>query len=202
MEVYFVRHGQTDGNVAHRHQHQDTRLNEVGKLQVQALVDKIAKINPTHIFCSTNIRAVETTKIIVTKFTTLIPETNTVFEELHRPTWLTGNRYFSLSSVVYIVRWFYSLKIQGDLETHDDFVKRVIEARTYLESLPEDSKVVVVSHSIFINFFLEHLCTNKKMRLLRASRRLLQIFKVRNASLIHLHYQKSENKCGWQVLEK
>jgi broad specificity phosphatase PhoE len=65
MDIYFVRHGQTDGNVALRHQHVNTSLNELGKLQARMVAKKIAKIKPTNVVSSTNLRAIETTKIIV-----------------------------------------------------------------------------------------------------------------------------------------
>ena len=58
MDVFFVRHGQTDGNIAQRYQHPDTRLNEVGKAQAEAIAGKIATLEPTHIITSTQLRAV------------------------------------------------------------------------------------------------------------------------------------------------
>ena len=42
MDVYLVRHGQTDGNVGHRHQHPNTDLNEHGLVQAAAVAKQIA----------------------------------------------------------------------------------------------------------------------------------------------------------------
>jgi broad specificity phosphatase PhoE len=36
MKIYFVRHGQTGGNVAHRHQTEHTPLTDVGHEQARA----------------------------------------------------------------------------------------------------------------------------------------------------------------------
>lgn len=185
MDVYFIRHGETDGNVAKRHQHHDTELNEVGQIQAEMVADRVMKIKPTHIITSTNLRAVETTRIIAKRCPDVIPETNTLFEELKRPDWLTGDRFFGLTTVLYILRWFLNYKIEGG-ESYDDFAKRIIEARSYLESLPDDSCVVVVSHSVFINLFLEYLHSDKKISFWRACRRLVFILTMRNVEMIHL----------------
>lgn len=200
MDVYLIRHGQTDGNLALRHQHVDTELNEEGKRQIQLLTEVVAEIKPTHIITSTNLRAVETTRLIVQKCPYLIPETSSMFEELRRPSWLTGNRFVSLVTVSYIWRWFFGYKIEGGGESYGYFLKRVIEARIYLESLPNEARVVVVSHSVFINFFLEHLCSDEKISFWRACRRLMKILTLQNGSVIHLKHNALESKCDWEVV--
>ena len=187
MDVFFVRHGETDGNVAKRHQHQDTELNEIGRVQAEMIADRLMSFEPTHIITSTNLRAVETTRIISKKCIGIIPDTNIAFEELKRPDWLTGNRFFGITTILYIIKWFFSYKVEGG-ETYDEFVKRVIEARTYLESLPKNSRVIVVSHSVFINFFLEYLHSDRKISLWRACLRLLAILTMKNVEIIHLEY--------------
>jgi len=203
MDVFLVRHGQTEGNVAMRHQHQNSSLNEIGKMQAELVARRIAKRKPTNIVTSTNLRAVETAKIIAERCGRLVPETNPLFEELKRPRWLIGNHFVSLVTVLYIIRWFYNLKIKGDGESYAQFLERIIEARKLLESLPENSKVVVVSHSVFINLFLEHLCFDKRMTLWRAVRRFIKVLTLRNASMIHLRHavQEKQNVCSWQVVK-
>jgi len=200
MEIYFVRHGQTDGNVAHRHQHEDSEINELGRVQAKEVAKKIADLEPTHIVSSTNFRAIETTKIIITECNLdLIPETNPAFEEFHRPSWLTGNRFLSYLSIKYVLGWFYSSS-NGEGETYDDFLKRILEARAYLEALPEDSKVVVVTHSVFINIFLEHICRDKRINLWRAIVRFWHVFTISNGSITHLRYAKKDKQCSWEVV--
>jgi len=203
MEVYFIRHGETDGNVAHRHQHQDTELNEIGKVQAKEVATKVAKLKPTHIVSSTDFRAVETTKIIITECTDdLIPDTHPAFQEFKRPNWLIGNRYLSLVSVGYIWRWLYNFDKENQGENYAGFLKRIIEARSYLESLPEDSRVVVVSHAVFINIFMEHLCSDKPMGLMRAIRRFWKVMTIKNTSIVHLnHSHTAEGVCAWRLVK-
>lgn len=200
MDVYFVRHGETDGNVARRHQHPETTLNEEGVLQAERVAWEIAELRPTHIISSTHLRAVQTTQIIASYCEDVIPDTHPAFEELKRPDWLVGNRYQSLTTIWYVVQWFWNITQEGG-ETYKDMLERIKTARTYLESLPDDARVVVVSHAVFTNIFLEHVCTNKPMNLWRAFRRFLAILKIRNTAILHLqHLRTAPGTCGWRFL--
>lgn len=202
MEVYFVRHGQTDGNVAKRHQHSETSLNEVGIEQAKAAAAEVVLLNPTHIISSINLRAVETTRIIAASCVGIIPDTNQIFEELRRPDNMVGGRFVSLNTVWYVWRWFYGfLKEEEKGETYPEFVSRVKEARLHLESLPSDAIVVVVSHAIFINFFLECMCEKGPMNFWRAAKLFWQILTIRNATIVHVRFAKSEEgDCGWEFV--
>jgi probable phosphoglycerate mutase len=63
--IYIVRHGETDSNVAHLIQgHTDTPLNENGRAQARAIKDKIASLKIDVCFCSPLSRARETASII------------------------------------------------------------------------------------------------------------------------------------------
>lgn len=200
MDVYFVRHGETDGNVARRHQHPETMLNERGVEQVTTVAYEIANIKPTHIITSTQLRAVQSTKIITDYYAGVIPDTHHAFEELKAPRWLVGNRFVSLTTFWYVWEWFWGETV-AEGESYREFLVRIKEARSYLESLPEDARVVVVSHAVFTNIFLEHLCTDKPMSFWRAARRFWLILRIRNAAIIHLHHTKSgEGTCGWNFI--
>lgn len=199
MDVYFIRHGQTNGNIARRHQHTDTPLNESGTQQVAAIAAEVAALNPTHIITSTQLRAIETTRILASAVP-VIPETHPEFAELGRPESLVGVRFFGLTTFLYILWWYFGAEIK-DGESYEDFRQRIIRARTYLESLPTDARVVVVSHSVFTNIFIEHACRDAKMSLWRAARSFIKIFTLRNAGIVHLRYAR-EAPCRWRVIKE
>lgn len=197
MDVYFVRHGETDGNVARRHQHPDTPLNERGRKQVELAAKELHNLKPTHIISSTQFRAVESTKIIASYCEGIIPDTHPAFEELERPDWLVGSRYTGLTTAWYVFKWFFGFKGEEG-ETYLEFIARIKEARTYLESLPLDARVVVVSHAVFTNLFIEHLCSDKPMSFLRAARRFWLILRIRNATILHINFAGLRaNSCAW-----
>lgn len=200
MDIYFVRHGQTDGNVAKRHQHANTPLNEVGQRQAEVAAWEISEIKPTHIISSTQLRAVQTTKIIADYCEDVIPDTHPAFEELRRPKAMVGNRYVGISTFFYVTTWFFGAK-HADGESYADVIARIKEARSHIESLPSDSRVVVVSHAVFTNIFLEHLCSDEPMSLWRAFKRFWQIFTMRNATIIHLKcHAAAPGICRWQYV--
>ncbi len=201
MEVYFVRHGQTNGNLARRHQHPDTQLNEVGVEQINTVAKEIVTLEPTHIISSTQLRAVESASIISRYCDGLIPYTNEAFEELKRPSFMIGNRYVGLTTAWYVWRWFWGSLSDGGGESYGDFLNRIKQARNYLESLPDDSRVIVVSHAVFTNMFVEHLCSDKPMSFRRAVKRFWHILKIRNASIIHIKYIASgKGICRWNFV--
>jgi broad specificity phosphatase PhoE len=189
MDIYLVRHGQTDGNVAKRHQHPDIELNEVGKVQVKAVAEVIKRLRPTHLITSTNVRAVETARAIALT-TDLIPETYPAFEELHRPEFLIGERLGYRDSLKYVIGWFFDVKsaVMHDGESYSDFLVRLDTARRHLEALPPNAKVVIVSHAVFINFFIEHMNKRERMGLTRAFVRIFKIFHIHNTAVVHLRY--------------
>lgn len=203
MDVYLVRHGQTDGNAAHRHQHTDTPLNAVGKAQALLAAEKITELEPTLLISSTHKRALQTAEII-SRACGLIAETHPPFEELHQSKSIVGERLTGLRALSNISQWFFGIKSASmhDGETYAAFVDRLAEARQYLEALPVDTKVVLVSHSIFINFFIEHMVNPKRMGLMRAGIRFIHILRLKNSSITHVQYTKTTNshQTGWKII--
>jgi broad specificity phosphatase PhoE len=203
MEVYLVRHGRTDGNVAHRHQHPLTKLNELGTQQAMAAAKKVAAIHPTHLITSTNVRALQSARFIADA-TDLIPETYLPFEELHQPATLIGERLTGLRAISYMAKWFLGFKTAAmhDGESYSSFVHRLGHARRHLEKLPEDATVVIVSHSVFISFFTEHMVRPEKMGFIRAGILFFKILKMRNSSITHVRYTKPTNPrhTGWKIV--
>lgn len=205
MEVFFVRHGQTDGNIAKRHQHPNTAINQVGVFQAQAVAKKVGRLKPTHLITSPSLRAVLTAQEIA-KVCDLIPVTQSLFKEFIRPSYLVGERLISNRTLLYIWQWFwgYPEASRHSGETYAQFIKRIEDAKNYLEKLPTGARVVVVSHTVFINLFLEHLDNPKPMGLFRAGLRFFKIFRLKNASLIQLHYDDAGNSdiSNWQLIKK
>lgn len=205
MEVYFVRHGQTDGNVAHRHQHPDTPINEVGVAQARAVAAEVRRLKPTHLITSTHVRAFLTAREIGNACD-LIPETYPAFQEFKRPDFLVGERMVGQATLRFVWNWFWGRPDASmhDGESHEDFVKRIGVARRYLEALPPTARVVVVSHSVFINFFLEHMSNPRKMGLIRAAVRFTKILLLPNTSVTHVRFRRLDDsmQCGWELVQR
>lgn len=203
MDVYFVRHGRTDGNVAHRHQHPNTSLNLLGMAQALAVAKRLKRKKPTHLITSTYLRTIETARIIGSACQ-LVPETYPAFEELHRPEYLVGERILGRVTIGYLLRWFFGVEAASmhDGESYAAFCNRLALARRQLEALPTNAKVIIVSHAVFINFFLEHMNHPTQMNFARAVVRIIKILLTRNTEIIHLCYMVKKSKSGlaWKVM--
>jgi broad specificity phosphatase PhoE len=162
-----------------------------GVAQVQVIAGDIVALKPTHIITSNQVRSLETARIFG-EATGLVPESSPLFEELHQPAFLVGQRILSPHSAFTIIKWFFRIKsaMMHDGETYAQFVARVSEARQFLESYPADARIIVVSHSIFINFFSEYMRSPKRVNVVRATVRFIHILLLKNTSITHVRYRK------------
>lgn len=201
MEIYLVRHGETEGNVAHRHQSVATPLTTRGRQQITETAASLKELHPTHLISSTVLRAVESASIIGLALD-MIPETSDVFRELERPVHLNGNFHKSVSSLWFYTLWYFGFTNHGKYggESYKDLRGRIKAAQALLARYPHDARVVVVSHSVFINFFLAHACDKRPMNPFRAASRFLKVLTIKNGSITTMEYtpQQSPKVCAWQ----
>ncbi len=203
IDIYFIRHGETNGNVAKRNQPDATRLTERGTMQARAAGPVVAALKPTHLITSTQIRAVETTRLIE-ETVALIPETNGLFQELIRPDNINGHYHRSFKTIGYLVRWYFGRAggdgDNGEGESYKAFRRRIKEAKQYLATFPPDSRIVVVSHSVFITLFVAHMCHEDRLSLLQAGRFLVKIFILKNTGTVHVRFAPElvNKECPWR----
>lgn len=205
MDIYLIRHGETEYNRLHKHQSADVPLNATGQRQAGVVADVVLTIAPTHLFASTMTRAQQTAQAIEGK-TQLPIQTRSEFMEIRRPADIEGKPYAALSSVWYMFRWFFDHrepywdKVGG--ESRLMFLARIQQAKLLLQTMPPDAKVVVVSHSIFINFFVAHICNENPLNVWQAALRLLKIRSLDNSSITHVQYdhEAAPNTCAWTLI--
>lgn len=196
MEVYLIRHGETGGNIAHRHQHENTPLTSRGVEQAKQVAEKVKDLNPSHLLTSSMVRAIETAREIGS-VCDLVPETNSNFVEIARPGYVQGHYHKSAESMMYYISWYLGRDKEG--ESYKSLRQRIIQAKEHFKSYPEDARVAVVSHSIFINFFLAQMCQDSRIGLPTAVKTLKGIFSMKNTEFIPLIFdpKAGEDTCGW-----
>ena len=196
MEIYLIRHGETGGNVAHRHQAEDTQLTERGEQQAKAVAKLITEYEPTHLVSSPLVRALQTAREI-SATTNLTPELTDTVRELKRPSHLYGNFHKSPLSMYFYARWFFGHESDG--ESYADLRRRIKDAKAYFATYPEDARIAVVSHSVFINLFLSHMCDDKPMSPLKAVKTFINVLTIKNTAVIPLIFDPKAhpNTCGW-----
>lgn len=202
MEILLVRHGETDGNLSHRHQVNHMPLNQNGKQQAKLVAEELAKRKPTHLLTSPLNRALETARVIGDACD-LIPETLPQLIELQRPKYLNGNFHYSIDSLRYYFDWYFgrSTSYIGDGESYEQIRRRIAEAGNVLATYPPDSLLVVVSHSVFINLFLLHICNENKLSLWQAGQAVFKILRMPNTDItpIWFNEEATGEECSWII---
>lgn len=199
MEVFLVRHGQTMGNVAKRHQSDDTPLSKAGVEQALEVAKKIKELEPTHLISSHFIRAIETARP-VSNATGLDITIQREFAELGRPNYLKGKKHINPRSLIYYFFWFFGIEKKSLAgESYKAVRDRVAAAQKVVDALPEDARVVIFTHSVFINLFLSHMCRTKPLSTFEAFKFISSSLKIHNTKIIHLTYKKEKScNCEWE----
>jgi broad specificity phosphatase PhoE len=202
MEIYLVRHGETDGNLGHRHQLTKTPLSPVGKRQVESIAQVLKEYKPTHLVSSRLVRAVQTASVIG-DVCGLVPELSEHFIELERPNFLYGQRHKSIKSLWFYLRWYLGTKkaeAEGG-ESYKELRQRINLAKVYLEQFPDDARVVIVSHSVFMSFFSAHVCDNEGVSVAGAVAVFKDILNMPNTHIMPVLFESTDHSgiCTWSV---
>lgn len=154
--IYFVRHGESEGNQLKLYQSADTSLSEKGHSQAKLIADRFSNIEVEIIISSDYIRAKQTAKYISEVTGKDIIE-NRLFRERKRPS-IQENKSKYIPELQAIdkeielnwggVEWRYS-----DEENFADLRQRSKECFEFLENRQEDN-IVVVTHKNFLHCLL------------------------------------------------
>ncbi|MDB5238080.1 MAG: hypothetical protein JWM46_350 [Candidatus Kaiserbacteria bacterium] len=154
--VYFVRHGQSEDNVAPRFQSDDSPLTETGVMQADMIASRAAEIEFDALISSPHPRTKDTAEAIARK-TGKTPEYSELFIESVKPTGLAGKMYSDPEANALWLQWH---KSQGDPsvrvrdgENYSDLLARADKALAYLLSRPEKG-ILVVTHGFFLRTML------------------------------------------------
>lgn len=205
MEILLVRHGETNGNLAHRHQSNDSHLTPAGRVQANLIAKRLKRYKPTHLVSSHLVRAVDTAKAVGIECN-LVPEICRYFAEIQRPSQLVGRFHHSYHSIKYYFNWYIGREIKSYTggESYKMLQERVRLSQEYLEQYPDDAKIVVVSHSFFIQFFLTHLCKNRYIGPLGILLLIHKVFIMKNTGVVKLQYSRNSPKgvCPWRIVDR
>lgn len=151
MNIYFVRHGETESRANGQYQDYNAHLSDKGFLQVRALATRFQNIDITKIISSSLDRALDTAKEIST-VKNLPLEKSELFIERKRPSVIysmdrKGEDAKKIEQMILDnycdINWHYS-----DEENFLDLKNRALKAIKFLEGIIVDT--VVVTHSTFL----------------------------------------------------
>lgn len=195
LQVYLVRHGETEWNLARRIQGQsDSPLTATGRLQARQVAERIKSEGITHIITSDMGRTLETAQIIASVCGCEIT-TEPRLRELNMGV-LEQRAIESLTAEE--EQWRKSL-IDGtrggripEGESMEELYARMFAALNSCLDLPEGSRPLIVSHGIALSTLISRI-----MGVPAYSERRLRL---RNCSLSRVDYQNSPWLAnGWIV---
>lgn len=195
LQVYLVRHGETEWNVARRIQGQsDSPLTATGKLQAQQVAKRVKSEGITHIITSDMGRTRETAQIIADECGCEII-TEPRLRELNMGV-LEQRKIESLTPEE--EQWRKSLidGTQGgripEGESMEELYSRMFAALNSCRELPKGSRPLLVSHGIALSTLVSRILGVPAY----SERRL----RLRNCSLSRVDYQNSPwLASGWIV---
>ncbi len=157
--VWFVRHGQTNGNAGGTYHHSDTPLNKLGSTQANLVAQRLVDYGAEALVVSTMARALSTGQAI-SAATGLRLEPSELFVERRLPSVVQGQPKTSpvAKEVVRAIRHrYHDVDFRhSDEETFADQRSRAASACQSLENRPE-KRLIVVTHGIFQRMMLAHM---------------------------------------------
>jgi broad specificity phosphatase PhoE len=151
MKIYFVRHGESEGNAGKTWQSNTSPLNEKGIKQAQMIADRISSIDFDVLVSSDLIRAKQTAEFISQKTDKEIVE-SALFAERRKPSNLIGQSRLSQEAIEISQKYydaFLSNQKYEDGESFEELIQRVKDALSFLENL-NAKNIVVVTHGMFL----------------------------------------------------
>jgi len=150
--IYFVRHGQTEGNTGKLFQGPDTPLTERGLEQARIVAERCTKLPVERLLSSPAERALQTARLISDAIR-LPVESSPLFTEVRRPSTLIGRSTEDAEARALQDAWLKSCLGEGprvdDGENFEDGKRRANEALSFLEQYPAD-RLLVVTHGLFL----------------------------------------------------
>ena len=150
--VYFVRHGESEGNIASFYQSVDSSLTQRGRAQVKRIAERVAKLSFDVLLASPQMRAKETAEAVAAATGKHI-EYSDLFVERIKPSKLSGKPHGDAYADSLNEKWEKSLFTSGfraeDGENYDDLITRAGRALDFLAKRTEYS-IVVATHGFFL----------------------------------------------------
>ena len=198
--IYFVRHGESEGNASFRYQASETPLTERGREQARLMAERCTKFPIDIIVSSTMERAQETAAIIAER-TGLVVEPSDFFRERRLPRELTDRLRSEVETHKIERAWQKSLANEGprvtDGENFDDIRVRTGKGLEYLISRSEQN-ILVSTHESFLRslvaraLFGENI-TGQEMKV------FMRALRMENTGITVLRHNADDPSLPWTL---
>jgi len=199
INVYFVRHGESEGNKRRIHQREEIPLSEKGKEQAELIAERLREVGIDIIYSSPYLRAKQTAKIIAEKLNLKIEYWDEL-KERRNPSELEGLNYSDPKAleIKKIIKenelkpdWKFS-----DEESFNEVLARAKRVEERLLQQHEAENILCVSHvkiifMIVLNMLFQDKLTPEVFWQFYYHSRLM------NTGITHLEF---EEESGWSLV--
>ncbi len=203
MNIYFVRHGSTDGNESGQFQLPTIELSQKGKKQAELIAKRFENIPVDLIFTSPMTRALQTAQTIAERTGHIVIE-DPVFEEIKRPSAVRG-RSKSDPDVKAIMKTIKDTFTDSNNRHSDeeDYFQITDRAKKIMGLLSkrEEQNILVVTHGEILKMFLALVIFGDKLTP-DIFDEVKRTFVPHNTGITHIQYDHSFglHESGWYVL--
>ncbi|MCX6712772.1 MAG: histidine phosphatase family protein [Candidatus Vogelbacteria bacterium] len=156
MKVYFVRHGESEGNATRIWSGSETPLTDLGYKQAEFVANRLGKLPIDLVIASPYVRTQQTAEVIAEKLGKEII-TSSLFTERKKPSEVEGLSMDDEKCVSVMAESWKNFYLpdyhHSDEENFEDLKSRAIKAIDFLKKQEVDH-VVVVTHGLFLRRLL------------------------------------------------
>ena len=195
---YFVRHGESEGNIGAGIQGAESPLTENGQVQAERIAKRVADLEIDHIVSSTMKRAHHTAEVIATTLKKEI-EFSDLFVERRRPTESytlkkDAETFLEMEKQI-ITRWHETDWHYSDEENFTDLKLRAEVALQFLKKLPQQH-ILVVTHGFFLRALVGSILFKERFSS-REMTALILGFQTTNTGITYVEYDDENTNKGW-----
>ncbi len=199
MNVYFVRHGQSEGNLNGLHQGPEVPLSQEGRQQAKILAKRLKNIPIDIIYASPFIRAKQTAEII-SKELNLPIEYWEGLKERKRPTELEGLHIDDPKAIEIknqlAENWLREDWKYSDEETYKELIDRANLVVNHLLKKHKNQNVLCVSHGTIVKAIVGSMIFGERLTLPTLGSLNHHLW-IDNTGITHCEYTE---KYGWGLL--
>lgn len=199
MNVYLVRHGQSEGNLQNLHQNPEVPLSQTGKQQAHTLAKRLKNLPIDFIYTSPFIRAKQTAQIIAQELKLPI-EYWEHLKERKRPTELEGLHTDDPKAVEIknqlAKNWLKEYWKYSDEESYKELINRAQGVVDHLLEKHKKQNVLCVSHGTIVKAIVASMIFRERLTLSTLGSLIHHLW-MQNTGITHCEYTK---EYGWGLL--
>ncbi|MBI5401004.1 MAG: histidine phosphatase family protein [Candidatus Yonathbacteria bacterium] len=199
-KIYFIRHGEGEGNIDPSCPEMTSILTPRGRGQAMLVATRFVDIPVEKIISSTMIRAKETADIISKNNGTSMDVSN-LFVERRKPKEQAGvtsdDPHARHAEETILANFNVPVHRFSDEENFDDLNNRANGALRYLKEMPEKN-IMVITHSFFMRVIIAHAIFDKEITAEKCQR-FIKKFNMENTGITTMEYNEGNEHSPWRI---